>query len=188
MHMHWGSEHAIDHRKADLEMHLIHRNVKYDSFEEAMQYPDGLVVVGLLADASSTIEPFNMFKHLNDVRRPLSSVVLTGRPVGYILRNLLGFLPQETLISYKGSLTTPPCTEATLWLLAQRVRKISKKDVSWEGIGIYIEGGIWRESVLQIDQIRKTLREGGLPMGPNNRPIQKTNNRPCVMFKMNQQY
>lgn len=130
MHMHWGSEHAIDFTKADLEMHLIHRNVKYDSFEEAMQHPDGLVVVGLLADASSTIEPFNMFKHLNDVRRPLSSVVLTGRPVGYILRNLLGFLPQETLISYKGSLTTPPCTEATLWLLAQRVRKISKKDVS----------------------------------------------------------
>lgn len=40
----------------------------------------------------------------------------------------------------------------------------------------------------QIDQIRKTLQAGGVLMGPNNRPLQKSNNRACVLFKLNQQY
>lgn len=136
MHMHWGnqggsgSEHFVDGDSADLEIHLIHRNVQYESFSEAALHSDGLVVIGVLTSVSRNVKPFQMFKNLNDVREPYSSVVLTGRPQGYILRNIVGFVPDEPFLMYHGGLTTPPCSESTLWMVAKRVRKISYEDVS----------------------------------------------------------
>lgn len=136
MHMHWGhkkaggSEHLLEGISADIELHLVHRNVKYASFNEAASHPDGLVVIGVLANAGVSTKTMQMFKNINDVREPFSSTVLNGRPKGYILRNLVGFVANEPFVTYRGSLTTPPCSEATLWLVAKNIRKISFEDVS----------------------------------------------------------
>lgn len=136
MHLHWGlkshtgSEHMVDGEFADAELHMLHRNVKYASDKEAALHPDGLVVVGMLISASKLMRPTPMFKNIQDVREPYTSVTLAGAPKGYVLKNILGFMPSEPFLAYRGSLTTPPCNEAVLWLVAPRVRKIAYDDVS----------------------------------------------------------
>lgn len=133
--MHWGkrgagSEHAIDGQRTDLEIHMLHRNVKYATVQEATEHSDGITVIGVMASVSRTMERLHMFKNIADVRYPMSRVELSGRPMGYILRNLIGFMPEEEMLAYRGSLTTPDCSEATLWLVPRRIRKISYEDVS----------------------------------------------------------
>ena len=52
-HIHWGScegqgsEHTVDGVKYDAELHIVHWNVKYGKFAEALKHPDGLAVVGI---------------------------------------------------------------------------------------------------------------------------------------------
>lgn len=52
VHFHWGSplckgsEHQINQRRYDLEMHIVHLNTKYGSVEEAREYDDGIAVIG----------------------------------------------------------------------------------------------------------------------------------------------
>lgn len=54
VHFHWGSprskgsEHVLDGRRYDLEMHIVHRNNKYLSLREAQNYTDGIAVLAVL--------------------------------------------------------------------------------------------------------------------------------------------
>lgn len=53
LHFHWGSkdthgsEHVIDNHRYSMEMHILHRNGKYQTVEEARQHEDGLAVVAV---------------------------------------------------------------------------------------------------------------------------------------------
>ena len=55
VHFHWGSakgqgsEHTIEGKQHDLEMHMVHTNTAYET-EEASNYKDGYLVVGVLFD------------------------------------------------------------------------------------------------------------------------------------------
>ena len=52
-HWHWassnerGSEHHIDGKKDAMELHMVHRNLKYKNMSEAFLYDDGLAVLAL---------------------------------------------------------------------------------------------------------------------------------------------
>lgn len=54
VHFHWGSpqrkgsEHVLNGRRYDLEMHIVHRNTRYQSDEEASNQTDGLAVLAVL--------------------------------------------------------------------------------------------------------------------------------------------
>lgn len=69
-----------------------------------------------------------MFKNLDQLHNINSSVTIQGTPEGFDMREIVGSL-RERFVAYKGSLTTPPCSEAVHWLIAKRVRKISSSDV-----------------------------------------------------------
>lgn len=53
VHFHWGSpsssgaEHTINGKHYSGEMHIVHRNKKYNSIDEAVQYSDGIAVLGV---------------------------------------------------------------------------------------------------------------------------------------------
>lgn len=53
LHFHWGpnntcgSEHSVDGKHTTMECHMIFRNVKYGTKEEALDHPDGLCVFAL---------------------------------------------------------------------------------------------------------------------------------------------
>jgi len=56
LHFHWGSpnsngsEHTINNRRYDAEMHIVHRNAKYIDIIDAAEKKDGLAVIGVLLE------------------------------------------------------------------------------------------------------------------------------------------
>lgn len=56
MHFHWGSptspgaEHLVDGYRYSVEMHIVHKNVRYGTVEEATMNPDGLAVLGIFLE------------------------------------------------------------------------------------------------------------------------------------------
>lgn len=60
-HFHWGlknyrgSEHIINDVSYPLELHIIHRNMKYSNLTEAVLEKDGLAVLAIVFEVSSYI-------------------------------------------------------------------------------------------------------------------------------------
>ena len=63
-HAHWGaedgcgSEHTVDGKTFDAELHLVHWNKKYENPNLAAAYPDGLCVLGLFMQIGSEHSEF----------------------------------------------------------------------------------------------------------------------------------
>lgn len=61
LHAHWGTsgddgtEHSIDGQKFSTELHLVHINSRYKNLSEALNYVDGVLVVGLLFEVNVNI-------------------------------------------------------------------------------------------------------------------------------------
>lgn len=108
-HFHRLSEHTVNGRPADMEMHLVHQDA------------DGnLAVVGVF---------LNSGRH-NDALDQVWANVPTQegkmRRVAGATFNVADLLPAETsYYSYVGSLTTPPCTEGVRWTVFQNPVEVS---------------------------------------------------------------
>lgn len=132
IHFHWGlndnegTEHHLDGRPYNLEMHLGHRNSKYRDMAEAAQNQDGIVVLAFLYQVSDGASDNPRLAELNQVQSVNSDVQLQ-MPSGYMLQNFVGTLMEET-VNFRGSLTTPPCSPAN-WIVATGVRQVSRGDV-----------------------------------------------------------
>lgn len=53
--MHWPSEHTIDGKHFAAEVHLVHYNLKYGNFSNAVAQPDGLSVIGVFFEVEFCI-------------------------------------------------------------------------------------------------------------------------------------
>lgn len=135
LHFHWGekndrgSEHMFNGVRYAMEMHLIHRNKKYKTIDEATQYHDGLCVIAFfyqLTDVDGVeIEP--IVSHLNLVRTVDQKILLNTT---FTLASLLGAVNVERFYMYKGSLTTPPCSEAVKWVIFPNALPVSASQVN----------------------------------------------------------
>lgn len=135
MHFHAPSEHSIDGEPADAELHLVHKS------------PEGeLAVVGLLIRQGApnpalatllTLAPDNQ-SELRDTETTIDATAL---------------LPsRQTSYRYKGSLTTPPCSEGVQWIVMTEPLEISPA------------------------QLATLVRA----VPGNNRPLQPLNDRPLL--------
>ena len=100
-HFHSPSEHTIDSKSWDAELHLVHQNDAGD-----------LAVVAVLLQRDSTTNlaysPIS-----NSLPARSGDKVRTETTI-----NAQALLPsQTTTYRYTGSLTTPPCSEAVTWLV-----------------------------------------------------------------------
>ncbi|KAL5281139.1 CA14.2 family protein [Megaselia abdita] len=124
VHFHWGSkdthgsEHVIDSTRHTMEMHILHRNSKYDTVEVARENPDGLAVTAVIFQAH---EDNYDFSGLNSVIERLDMVenynTTTEIESFFILDNLITGLDSDSYFTYEGSLTTPPCSESVTWVV-----------------------------------------------------------------------
>jgi carbonic anhydrase len=112
-HFHHPSEHQIKGQSFPLEIHLVHRSAR-----------GNLAVLGILAKLGA----FNphlqtIWSHLPLEPCPEKIIPDTWVNIGLLLPNNGDFY------EYRGSLSTPPCTENVLWLVWQEAIEISPQQI-----------------------------------------------------------
>ncbi|KAM6033895.1 carbonic anhydrase 9 isoform 2-T2 [Chlamydotis macqueenii] len=133
LHLHWGSmsgpgsEHTVNGRRFAAEIHVVHYNTKYDSFKEAMVYPDGLAVLGAFLEVGTVENPYyqQILEHLYQIKREGKEALVPGF-------NIAGLLPANLKLyfHYNGSLTTPPCYQTVKWTIFNQTMLLSQDQMS----------------------------------------------------------
>jgi carbonic anhydrase len=104
-HFHVPSEHTIDGKAFEMEIHLLHEDA-----------------VGNIAVVSLLLEEGDENQILKEAFFSLSGVPVGGTVELNETINLSGFFDDEvSLYRYDGSLTTPPCTEGVKWNIYSRI-------------------------------------------------------------------
>lgn len=121
LHFHWGvndsvgSEDLINNRSYPMELHMVFYNKDYDNSDKAQGFKDGLVVLASFFEVSekpnAAYQP--IVSTLPNVTLPNDQIVAVHVP-----SNLNDLLPKKKNLyfTYKGSLTTPPCSEVVTWI------------------------------------------------------------------------
>ncbi|XP_063596242.1 carbonic anhydrase 2-like [Penaeus indicus] len=175
LHFHWGSvstqgsEHTINGIAYAAELHLVHFKTEYGSLGNAVQYDDGLAVLGIML-LGGLIDNPNLKPIIDGLATIPNSVLFDDRShhtkATQVTRNTWQqcslsktCLPANTntFYRYSGSLTTPTCNEIVTWTVFQDVITISEN---------------------QLEEFRKLLGDDGEHhIVDNYRPVQPLNGR-----------
>ena len=131
LHLHWGqkegtgSEHRVDGTQSSMEVHFVHYSKQYksagvarDSSQENKEDPYTLAVVGVLFEIG---EP-NEF--ISKIIEQISKLATPDHEVEISEVSMSQVVPMNDdevkgdYYHYKGSLTTPPCTPAGMFVLS----------------------------------------------------------------------
>ena len=107
-----------------LEMHLVHYNSKYADIGEAVSHEDGLAVIGIFFEVSSSNNVY-----LQPIIEAANKVKFTKQKTSLSQGiSLKSFLPRnpETFYRYEGSLTTPGCNEIVTWSVIRDPATVSE--------------------------------------------------------------
>ncbi|XP_027347869.1 alpha carbonic anhydrase 7-like [Abrus precatorius] len=115
-HWHSPSEHTIDGKRLDLELHMVHET------------PSGkTAVIGILYKAG---KPDPLLSLLTNHLEAISNSTGEETEVGVMDPSLVKIGTNRTLYyRYIGSLTTPPCTENITWTILREVRSVSREQI-----------------------------------------------------------
>lgn len=173
-HFHWGttsikgSEHTIDGIRYPLEMHIVLINSRHKSLAEAREFFNGVVVVGFL---------FKVSDQDNENYDPLIKTLSVVKPEGgqtNVKRRfpLISLLPKQLggMFAYKGSLTTPPCSESVTWFINESQMFISDRQIA-------------QFRKLQAETNPMNLENSTSLLDRNFRPLQPMNNRSIFYLK-----
>ncbi|XP_036324652.1 carbonic anhydrase 6 [Rhagoletis pomonella] len=111
VHFHWGSpggvkgsEHTVNGNHYDAEIHIVHKNMKYGNEEEAMRFPDGLAVLGIMIKIADN--PNRHYPGLNKVLNKLPRIAVAGTNTTMnhklALNHFLGDVDTTNFFAYRG--------------------------------------------------------------------------------------
>ncbi|KAM4688919.1 carbonic anhydrase 13-like [Discoglossus pictus] len=131
-HFHWGqsdkegSEHIIDGIKYPAELHIVHWNAqKYSTFEDAVEHPDGLAVLGVFLKMGETNPGIQI------ITENLDNIKTKEKEHRFTEFELLSLLPKDLQYwTYPGSLTTQPFKECVTWIILQKAITISSEQLN----------------------------------------------------------
>lgn len=152
-HFHSGSEHTIDGKRQDLEMHTVH--LPNDPAQGGVKYAamglffsvDDYTQEGVTDAMVATIDKF--FDSLAWTQFQANPIVAEV-PYG----ELMMMVDMDNRWTYKGSVTTPPCDTFVYWNVLRRVHPIKRK---------------------HLELFKGQLERGGLEMTGNYREVQPLN-------------
>lgn len=112
-HFHAPSEHTVEGKSYDMEMHLVHRN------EEG-----ALAVIGVLIEKGDPLIAFDgirpHFPHAPGEKKRIDGAAV----------NASDLMPRsKRSYRYEGSLTTPPCSEAVKWIVMATPVQLSETQI-----------------------------------------------------------
>ncbi|XP_035296568.1 carbonic anhydrase 6 isoform X2 [Cricetulus griseus] len=135
LHMHWGgaflelsgSEHTINGIRRVIEIHIVHFNSKYRTYEEAKSQANGLSVLAILIE----VDEFAENTYYTPITSQLINIQYPGQTTTLTNIKIQDLFPGDIryYFTYNGSLTTPPCTENVKWFLFRDTVKLSKAQV-----------------------------------------------------------
>ncbi|GJQ69593.1 hypothetical protein Trydic_g6687 [Trypoxylus dichotomus] len=159
IHFHWGnndhkgSEHMINGKSYPMEMHAVHLK-PHMTLEQAMKLPDGIVVVAYIFEIEDTCHV--PIKYIEESFDLIEMDVNTAQPLQNMFEiNELVEPFCNGYVTYKGSLTTPPCSESVTWIVSPYTIGLSK---------------------MQLQSFRK-LYDSSKNLENNFRPVQPLNGR-----------
>ncbi|CAL8363629.1 unnamed protein product [Lota lota] len=160
-HLHWGksggpgSEHTIDGEQYPMELHIVHMKQQYTDLSTALADPNGIAVLGFFYEESRSAN-----KKYEHIINALQKITETSSNTSLSPISLEQLIPsRQNLTSYyryKGSLTTPGCTESVIWTLFENTIPLSKG---------------------QLQAFSNLRFHNGMPMVGNYRPPQPLNGR-----------
>ncbi|KAJ3006300.1 UNVERIFIED_CONTAM: hypothetical protein HDU68_004161 [Siphonaria sp. JEL0065] len=110
VHFHSPSEHHIEEKYFPIEAHFVHAT------------PEGkLNVIGIIFQIGDENPWLKQFVD-NIPQKENSTTTVSSLDMS----SIISFLKDTSFYSYSGSLTTPPCTESVLWLVATKHQTISQ--------------------------------------------------------------
>ncbi|XP_069003127.1 carbonic anhydrase 4a [Embiotoca jacksoni] len=119
-HLHWGhngglgSEHTIDGEQYPMELHIVHIKNQYTDLTTALSDPEGIAVLGFFYERSNSAN-----QKYESIINTLRNIRPTNGNTSLSSISLTQLIPSEQNLTnyyrYKGSLTTPGCTEAVVW-------------------------------------------------------------------------
>uniref|UniRef100_A0A1A8N0L8 carbonic anhydrase n=1 Tax=Nothobranchius pienaari TaxID=704102 RepID=A0A1A8N0L8_9TELE len=162
LHLHWGnggpghggSEHTINGRSADAELHVVHYNSElYTNMSAAMTQKDGLAVFGILIETGDETNPAfnNILNHMSRVRYADQKAFIPAFDVQSLFPEDLG-----RYYRYNGSLTTPPCYQSVIWTVFHERVQISKAQLLKLETMLYSSKAASADSMLLQDNYRVT--------------------------------
>ena len=121
----WGSEHMIDGEGRSVEIHMVHWNSKYNSFDNASTMDDGLAVLTVFAEGcdvdNSLLTPLHtLLPNISDAKT--SAYLDTAEAFKWVHS---AFNLNHEYYTYPGSLTTEPYSENVRWILFIEPIKLS---------------------------------------------------------------
>lgn len=162
-HFHWGrrsgqgSEHRVNGRAADFEVHFVHKNAN----KRSRNARDALAVLSVRGNVSPRLASTGIFSKLNP-----SQISKVNQPVhvrGVVMAEL--FPSMFDYYYYEGSLTTPPCSEIVQWFVLKNTIKVP---------GSY------------LNSLRKVDSGLGRPLTNNFRQTQALNGRKVYLLEVSQ--
>lgn len=109
-HVHTPSEHTIDGQSYPMEVHFVHQNDK-----------DRLAIVGVMVEAGAK----------NAAYHPFVEASANAAQDSSIIESLEALLPSDhSYFTYRGSLTTPPCTEGVRWFVLSEPVTLSETQIA----------------------------------------------------------
>ncbi|WP_180232897.1 carbonic anhydrase family protein [Bacillus sp. AFS055030] len=110
-HFHTPSEHTINGKRSDLEIHFINESKQ-----------KSIITIGVLVESGRLNKEFQKILHTNPIDDDF---------VGKVVKlNLQSFIPYTSKkFSYTGSFTTPPCTEGIKWIIYNKPIQFSEEQI-----------------------------------------------------------
>ncbi|XP_054904082.1 carbonic anhydrase 14 isoform X4 [Poeciliopsis prolifica] len=162
LHLHWGnegpdvggSEHTVNGRSSDAELHVVHYNAElYPNMSAAMTQRDGLAVLGILIETGEETNPGfnNILNYMSRIRHADQKAFIPAFDVQSLLPKDLG-----RYYRYNGSLTTPPCYQSVIWTVFHERVQISKAQLLKMEMMLYSSKVQEVDRMLLQDNFRKT--------------------------------
>ncbi|CAO2163046.1 unnamed protein product [Urochloa humidicola] len=115
LHWHSPTEHTVDGRRYDLELHLVHESAENKT-----------AVIGILYQIGRGHDP--LLRQMEPFIRRIADKRDREERVGVVdPRAVRG--RASVYYRYMGSLTVPPCTEGVIWTIIKRVHTVSKQQM-----------------------------------------------------------
>ena len=144
-HFHAPSEHAVDGKLMDLEMHIVHQDTD-----------GGLAVLGIFFDQGMGGTDANSF------------IAAMQGDEGVNVMDMIEGLDTSAYWSYPGSLTTPPCSEGVKWTVLKDVQSIDDEQLAyfndlWKDKAEFAQGNGNNRELMPIND--RTLYSMGMESG-----------------------